>query len=150
MKSNTQVMSAVYDEMYFHFCSNQCRETFLEHPDLYLPSETSLPSEIIKRRTLHLEACLEQEVVDLLVPYLEEMMGVKEVTVEGEKLHITYNLLQVKETQIERVLMEVGVELGGSWLERLRRGWVDDSEETELENLEAAPSGCCHWPPRRA
>jgi len=47
-------------------------------------------------------------------------------------------VLQVTESQIEKALGDIGLQPGGSWLEHLRRAWVHNSEEIELDNL-AAP-----------
>ncbi len=74
-------------------------------------------------------------------------MGVQEVTAEKRRVSVTYDLLQVTEAQIEKALTEVGARLGGGWLERLRRGWVHDSEETELDNLAAPPAPQRNRPP---
>ncbi len=121
--------------MFFHFCSEQCRETFIARPSLYSTKVGKVRKATLKRRTISLSETLEHEITDLLIPYLMAMMGVKEVTVEGNKLHITYDLLQVTESQIEKALVEAGLQLGGDWLERLRRGWAHSSEEVELDNL---------------
>ncbi len=140
MKTAAEVPSVEHYKMYFHFCSEQCRETFIAHPSLYSTKIGKERREILKRRTMRLAEPLESEVTELLIPYLMEMMGVTEVVVEGDKVDITYDLLQVTESQIEKALAEVGIKLGGGWLERLRRGWADNSEEIELDNLAAPPA----------
>ncbi len=138
MSTEIEVPPVTYNKMYFHFCSEQCRETFSAHPVIYSSRTGKARSEILKRRAIHLTTPLDSEVSALLVPYLKEMMGVKMVIVEGDTISITYDLLQVTESQIEKALGEIGLQLGGSWLEHLRRAWVDNSEEIELDNL-AAP-----------
>lgn len=110
------ISSVEYHKMYFHFCSTQCRETFIAHPSLYGAKIGKERNEILKQRTMRLTEPLESEVTDLLIPYLMEMMGVKEVVAEDDKIHITYDLLQVTESQIEKTLVEVGLQLGGGWL----------------------------------
>jgi len=139
MAVEAEVATVEHHKMYFHFCSEQCREMFIAHPSLYSAKVGKERSEILKRRTMRLAEPLDHEVAELLVPHLLEMMGVKEVLIEDNKVHITYDLLQVTEMQIEKALVEVGIQLGGSWLERLCRGWVHDSEEIELDNLAAPP-----------
>ncbi len=69
------------------------------------------------------------------------------MSIEGERLHVSYDLLRVTEAQIEEALTEVGLQLDDSWRERLRRAWVHDTEEIELKNLTAKPSSCCNKPP---
>jgi len=147
MATVPEVPSVEHQKMYFHFCSEQCRETFIAHPVLYSTRIGKDRKEILKRRTMRLTEPLEREVTDLLIPYLMEMMGVKEVLVEDGKVHVTYDLLQVTEIQIEKALVEVGIKLGGGWLQRLCRGWVHDSEEIELDNLAAPPAPCCNRAP---
>jgi len=147
MKSISEVPSVEHNKMYFHFCSEQCRETFIAHPKLYHAKLGKEREETLKRRTMRLAEPLDTEVAELLVPYLNELMGIKEVSVESDKVHITYDLLQVKEMQIEKALIEIGIQLGSGWLERLCRSWVHDCEEVELNNLAAPPSACCNRAP---
>lgn len=147
MKADIEVPSVEHYKMFFHFCSKQCREMFVAHPNLYSARLGQERSEILKRRTMSLAEPLDKEVTELLIPYLMGMMGVKEVAVEADKVHITYDLLQVTEIQIETALVEIGIQLGGGWLERLRRAWVHDSEEIELDNLAAPPAPRPNRPP---
>ena len=147
MKSIPEVPSVEHHKMYFHFCSQQCHETFIARPNLYSARLGKERKEILKRRTMRLTEPLNSEVAELLVPYLIEMMGVEAVTVEGDKVHITYDLLQVKEIHIEKALAEIGLQLGNGWLERLRRSWLNDCEEVELDNLAAPASACCNRAP---
>ena len=138
MRTEINIPSVTHNKMYFHFCSEQCRKTFSDHPTIYSSKAGKAQNEILKRRTMRLTTPLDREVSALLIPYLKEMMGVKMVTVEDDTINISYDLLQVTESQIEKALGEIGLQLGGSWLEQLRRAWVHDSEEIELDNL-AAP-----------
>jgi len=147
MASDPAVASVEYHKMYFYFCSEQCRETFLENPGLYAAKPAAEQKEILKKRTLHLAEPPDPEVAELLISYLGDLMGVKEVVVKGERLHISYNLLQVTEAQIEEALTEAGLQLDDSWRERVRRAWVHDTEEIERKNLTARPSSCCNKPP---
>ncbi len=147
MEADHDVHSVERHNMFFHFCSVQCRETFSSHPQLYTKAPKTVHEERLKQRTMRLAEPLVTEVTERLIPYLLEMMGVKKVKVEGAKVHITYDLLQVTEIQIEKELVEIGLQLGDGWLEHLRRGWVEYSEEAELGNLAASPAPCCNRPP---
>ncbi len=149
MKANADLPSVEYQKMFFHFCSKQCRETFIARPNLYRIRAGNVRNEAIKRRTMHLAEQLDNEVTELLIPYLTELMGVKDVVIEEDKVHVTYDLLQVTEEQIENALVDVGVQLGSGWVDRFRRGWVHDSEEIELDNLAAPPAPCCNRAPPR-
>jgi len=139
MKAAAEVAPVKQQKEYFYFCSEQCRETFIVHPALYNLQVEKKRNEILKRRTMRLASALDGEITDLIRSYLMDMMGLKTVKIDGNKIQITYDLLQVTENQIEKALMEVGVQLGEGWLERLRRAWVHDGEESELDNLATPP-----------
>ncbi len=148
MTADPGVANVEYHRMFFWFCSGQCRETFLENPGLYAARPPVKQKEILKKRTLHLAGPPpDEEVAGLLISYLTDLMGVKQVSVEGERLHISYNLMQVTEAQIEEALTEAGLQLDDSWRERLRRAWVHETEEIERKNLAAEPGSCCNKPP---
>lgn len=146
MTANIEVPPLEYHKMYLHFCSEQCRETFMAHPSLYSVSTEKQREEILKRRTMTLVESLANKKAQLLINNLTEMMGVKEVIVDGDKVHISYDLLQVTRKQIELRLIEVGVLFGNDWVEYLRRAWVHNSEDNELANL-AAPIHYYNRPP---
>ena len=76
------------------------------------------------------------------------MRGVKKVTVAGDGLEITYDLLQATAKQIEFVIVTFGARLGEGWGDRLRRAWVHFEEETVIGGMEVRRSegkgGSCH------
>ena len=150
MEPDTEIASVKHNKMYFRFCSDQCRETFVAHPNLYSAKTARQRNPLLKRRVIYLAESIERGVSKLLVSYLEEMMGVKEVAIEGKKIEVSYDLLQVTESQIEKALAEVGIQPGGGWLERLRRAWVREREEVELDNLASPSAPCCNSAPPRS
>lgn len=147
MKADGGHYATEYQKMYFHFCSEQRRDNFNAHPRLYSGALYRAREECLKQRVLHLAEPVDDEVAALLVSYLKEMMGIRKAAVAGDKLSITYDLLQVSAVQVERKLNEAGVQLGDGWLLRLRRAWIYNSEETELGNLAASLGACCNRPP---
>jgi len=138
MKAKVDVPSLEYHKMYLHFCSEQCRETFIAHPSLYSVLPQKQRKEILKCRTMSLAKALTKKNAQFLINSLTDMMGVKDVIVDGDKLQINYDLLQTTRKQVENRLLEVGVTLGNNWVEHFRSAWVHNSEENELANL-AAP-----------
>lgn len=131
----------VYLQMHFAFCSLQCKERFLAHPHAYIgyPGHQAPKQEgreILKRRRLHLAVPLSPPEVKVLIEELKTMMGVRDVTVAGDAMEITYDLMQATVEQIEEKMAEVGVRLGEGWASRLRRAFVHYEEECELGNLE--------------
>jgi len=149
MASVTEVQTVVYHKMLFYFCTEQCRETFNAHPNLYSVKGVKEHREVIKQRTMNLGERIDSDAKDLLVSYLMEMMGMKEVDVDKDKVHLTYDLLQVTEDQIEQALIDIGVQLGDGWLERIRRGWVNEREFNELDTMASPEAPCCNKPPRK-
>lgn len=130
-----------------HFCSKQCKETFVAHPALYLGKADR--SKDIKQRTLHMAEPLDAETAKQVISCLTAMMGVKGVAVDGEKVHVTYDLLQVTEKVIEKALTDAELPLSKGWLERLHRAWIQGNEKTELNNLVEKPlPGCHRMPPK--
>jgi len=148
MASETEVPTLEYHKMYLHFCSMQCRETFITHPNLYSAASNKQRKVILKQRTMNLDSALDEKSAKVLISQLTEMMGVEKAVIDGDKIIINYDLLQVTRQQIENKLAELGIKFGGKWLERLRRAWLHDSEENELDNL-AAPIHYYHRPPPR-
>jgi len=147
MKTMPEVAAIEHHKMFFHFCSEQCRKMFMQHPGLYSGKIGKEQSKILKRRTMSLAEPVDDEVRKRIISSLQKMMGVQEVSAEEGKVSVTYDLRQVTEGQIEEALAEVGAKLGGGWLDRLRRSWVHESEETELDNLAAPPAPQRNRPP---
>ncbi|MCF6211816.1 MAG: hypothetical protein L3J88_05035 [Gammaproteobacteria bacterium] len=147
METRPEVPTVEYLKMFFHFCSEQCRKTFLDHPSLYSSKVGRKRNKILKRRTMTLAEPLDDEIRELIIASLMQLMGVQEVITEEGRVGVTYDLLQITEEQIEKTLAEVGAKLGRGWLARLRRSWVHDSEEVELDNLAAPPAPRRNRPP---
>jgi len=86
-----------------------------------------------------LERPLSVEGKAILDTALRDVMGVEAVSVAGDRIEVTYDLLQVSLEDLEGILVGIGARLGGSWVESLRRAWIHESEETEIGAREAAP-----------
>ncbi len=134
----------IYQQMHFVFCSGQCKARFLAHPHLYVghPGQAA-PKQagqvVFKRRRLRLQQPLSAEGAALVDEVLRGLMGVNAVTVAGDRIEITYDLLQVGLEELEAVLSAAGARLGGGWAERLRRALIHESEESEIEARAAVP-----------
>jgi len=128
----------------FAFCSDQCKTRFLAHPHLYIgyPGVAAPRQQgqvALRRRRLHLERPLSVEGKAILDTALRDVMGVEAVSVAGDRIEVTYDLLQVSLEDLEGILVGIGARLGGSWVESLRRAWIHEIEETEIGAREAAP-----------
>lgn len=149
MKVGAGLFTLEYHKIFFHFCSEQCRETFRAHPGLYNVNQAKERNEIIKRRKLLIAEAPDSETSRAIAEYLQAMMGVKEVRLEGRVLLIHYDLLQQTLAQIVRSLREIDIKLDDGWWQKLRRSLACNTEENELHNLAATPRACCnHLPPR--
>ncbi len=134
-----------YLQMSFAFCSKQCKARFLANPHLYIgtPGHKAPKQEgreVIKRRRMRLSQPLSPDETTLISEALQAMMGIKDLTVSQDTIEITYDLLQATLQQIEDKLVEIGVQLGSGWAERLRRAFLQESEELQIESLEATTS----------
>jgi len=133
-----------YQRVPFAFCSRQCKDRFLANPHLYIgfPGQKAPKQEgrtVLKHRRLHLARELSSDEAAQVSQALSAMMGIKEVKVSGKTLDISYDLLEVTAQQIEERLGEIGVQLGEGWAEHLRRAFVHESEELQIESMEVTP-----------
>jgi len=133
--------------MRYFFCTTQCRETFIEHPTLYSTYKKHSDCRI-KTRALRLATQLPANSADEIVALVKKMMGIKSVSIDSDTLSVSYDLRELTMTQIEVYLGRCGYQLHQGWLHRIRRGWVQEREETELANLAAAPIARCNRSPK--
>ena len=68
------------------------------------------------------------------------MMGVRKVHINNMIFEITYDLMEVTAEQIEKKLVEMGLNLGEEWPERLRRSFINFVEEFEISGLDEPPN----------
>src|SRR3989338_7649693 len=135
---------------HYAFCSAQCKERFLASPHLYIgfPGRKAPAQEgkkVIKRRRLLLLAPLDAAQAEQVKQALLEMMGIHEVCIEGDKIEIQYDLVQVTAEQIADKLALIGVDLGDGWIDRLKLAFINNLEEIEISSLEVEKKKkCCH------
>ena len=125
----------------YAFCSAQCRERFLEAPHVYIgfpgnPAPAQEGKKAIKRRRLLLSAPLDAGQAEQVKQALLGMMGIDEVCIEGDKIEIQYDLIQVTAEQIADKLALIGADLGGGWVDRLKMAFINNMEEIEISSLQ--------------
>jgi len=125
----------------YSFCSQQCQERFSANPHLYIglpgkPSPKQHGKSIIKRRVLKLDTSIPDDIALKINTALQNMMGIKEVTIDKNIVRITYDLLEVTTEQIETTIEGTGEKLTTSWGEKLKRAFIHYFEETELDTME--------------
>jgi len=140
---------AEHSGIVYHFCMPQCRENFLIRPLLYIGNQSAKHTgrEIIKRRIFTLDQGIGGMQGEALMMALNQLMSVRNISVEGNRIAIDYNLLEINAAQIEAALLTAGASMGSGWAERLKRGWVHYTEENELDNLAASETACCNKAP---
>ena len=144
MYVNSDDISLDHQGCHYAFCSNQCLERFRLNPHLYIgypgseaPKHAGV--KVLKKRTLKLAEPFPQEIADQFIEYIEAMMGIYSIEINGNCITIVYDLLQATETQIEKKITDAGVVLGSGLMEKIRRSFVHFTEETEVESMEALP-----------
>ena len=135
---------------YYAFCSAQCKERFLANPHLYIgfPGRKAPAQEgvkVIKRHRLSLSMLLNAAQAEQVKQALLEMMGMLEVSIEGNRIEIRYDLIQVTLEQIADKLGLIGTDLGTGWMDRLKLAFINNLEEIEINSLEVEKKKkCCH------
>jgi YHS domain-containing protein len=138
-----------YAGIHYAFCSVQCKERFLANPHLYtgfpgVKSPAQKGSKVIKKRRMKLSAPLDAMQAEQVKRALLEMMGINEICIDGDKMEIQYDLIQVTAEQIADKLALIGTSLGGNWMDRLRLGFINYLEECEMGSLEVKNTKGCH------
>ena len=136
---------------HYAFCSAQCRERFLASPNLYigfpgLKAPAQEGKEVIKRHRLLLSAPLDAMQAEQVKRALLEMMGIHEIFIEGDKIEIQYDLMQVTTGQIADKLALIGADLGAGWIDRLKLAFINNLEEIEISSLEVESRNGYHYP----
>lgn len=128
----------------YAFCSAQCRDRFLSHPHLFIgmpgrPAPKQEGRSVLKQRSFELESPLDADQARTVIEHVKTLMGIEAVEVDGARVRITYDLLQVTAECIESALMAAGATLGDGWATALKRGFVHFTEECEVGHLEVGP-----------
>lgn len=138
-----------YVGSHYAFCSEQCKVRFLANPHLYIgfPGRKAPAQEgvqVIKCRSFTLGETLDAMQVEQVKQAVQEMMGILDICIEGKKVEISYDLIQVTAEQIAEKLASVGASIGGGWIDKLKLGFINFEEENEISSLEVDNKKCCH------
>jgi len=142
-------LSHSYAGMQFVFCSQQCKDRFAANPHLYIgkpgsPSPKQQGKQVIKCRVLKLSQAVPDEVKQHVTDALNDMMGIRKITIESDRIEISYDLMEATSQQIEATLEAAGNRLSSGWGEILKRAFIHYLEETEIDSLEHSGGGHCH------
>lgn len=149
MEASESSIELEHTGLHYRFCSEQCRDNFAANPRLYLGKAGKSAGPLLKRRKFMLESALSEEQVETVKRTLFELMGIASVCIDGKRVEVCYDLLQARAAQVEKAIENAGAKLGSGWSARLKRGWLNYTEENELDQLEAEPGACCGRPPAK-
>jgi len=149
MQITTDDLQISHQGMDFYFCSAQCSDRFRANPHLYIgsvghPSVKQQGDVVLKQRSLLLDQSLTETQAEQLSTALHCLMGIKMMHIEGDRMKITYDLLQVTAQQIEKAIEQAGDHLGHGVGGMLKRSFVHYLEEAELDNLEQQADNSKH------
>ncbi len=149
VENNIDSIATEYQGRTFYFCSEQCRDRFSMNVHLYIgargiPSPKQHGETILKCRVLKLEQPVTDEVAERINRELHEMMGIKEVGINGDRVHIVYDLLEATTRQIEEKLEKIGNKVSSGLGAVLKRAFIHYIEETALDNLEHSSNTHSH------
>lgn len=138
-----------FEGIHYAFCSAQCKERFQANPHLYIgfpgkKSPAQKGANVVKQRIMVLTEPLDALQSEQVKRELIEMMGIRRVCIEGNKLEIQYDLMQVTAEQIASKLVQIGAELGGGWIGGLKWAFINYLEEREIDSLEVNNIKGCH------
>ena len=141
MQITSTSFATEYAGIHYAFCSAQCQERFLATPHLYIgfpgrPAPAQEGMKVIKRHRFLLSAPLDAIQAERVKQALLEMMGMDEVFIEGDKIEIQYDLMQVTAEQIADKLALIGAGLGEGWVDRLKLAFINNLEEIEISSLQ--------------
>lgn len=130
-----------FQKLEFFFCSNQCQNRFIANPHLYIGHWGRLAAKqrgvcILKNRIIKLKQTIPSEFGIKISTGLSAMMGVKEVSIEGKRIIICYDLIETTSLQIESEIEQLGGYLKDNLVERTKRAFIHYREEVEIDNLE--------------
>ena len=131
MQAPSTSFATDYAGSHYAFCSAQCKERFLANPHIYIgfPGHAA-PAQrwkkVIKCRRFLLLAPLDRIQAEQVKRALLEMMGIYKICIEGNKVEIQYDLIQVTTEQVAEKLALIGADLGGGWIDRLKLEFINN------------------------
>ena len=125
----------------FWLCSEQCRDRFNQRPSLYIGDPKHGKSvkqhgvKVEKKHTIKLVLPDNHESIDLLIQYLNSLMGVIQARINQGQLEIEYDLIQVSLGEIESFIKSTGIAIEQSWIDKVHNALIHYNEDGELDNL---------------
>ncbi|RMH14750.1 MAG: YHS domain-containing protein [Gammaproteobacteria bacterium] len=145
MAAKKQSLKMDYHQLTYHFCSTQCQETFLQHPELYSGGYPHHHNPVYKNHRITLSNVPKDPAK--IRDHLQKMKGIKEVTLKGNSLNVEYDVLQTNLQQIMKNLDSLNCPVKSGLWGRMKTSWTIYTEKNELDNLSRGDAPCCNRPP---
>lgn len=107
-----------------------------------------MDDKLIKTKRIKLDKIKNQIDEVALKIYLERFKGIQaaEYNKKEDVIIVKYELEKTNFEGIEKLLINLKIELSNNWNDRLKRGMVKFTEKNELDNLAIKPHSCCEDP----
>ncbi len=107
--------------------------------------------EIIKKRTIPVKGMTCEGCENKINNTLSSLDGVEKVIAKKEgKVYIEYDLMKVNLETIENKITELNYTISGSLFHKIKRGFINFTEQNEYDNMHAEPHSCCKIPEKHA
>lgn len=106
--------------------------------------------EIIKKRDIHVEGMTCEGCERNINEALTALDGVEEVKADKSgTVHVEYNLTKINLDCIENKIRELNFHPGKSFFDKMKRGFINFTEQNERDNMNAEIHSCCEVPSKR-
>ncbi len=103
--------------------------------------------EIIKKRTIKVEGMTCEGCEKKINDTISNLKGVKQVKADkAGEVHLQYNLLKIKLEDIEKQITKLGYNLSNKLVDKMKRGWIHNTEQNEYDTMTAPAAPCCSNP----
>jgi len=90
---------------------------------------------LIKKRRIRLLSVISNDARARLITAITKLMGVQDISIEGDEVLVVYDLMKIALEDIEAVIVKSVGQLDEAVTEKIKRGFIHYSEECELDNL---------------
>lgn len=141
LPNTDKTLSYCYQGVEHYFCSPLCQNRFKTHPHLYVgdPQHGLAPKQkgdvLIKKRRIRLLSVISNDARARLITAVTKLMGVQDISIEGDEVLVVYDLMKIALEDIEAVIVKSVGQLDEAVTEKIKRGFIHYSEECELDNL---------------
>ena len=102
----------------------------------------------IKKRTIQVGGLTCEGCNSRITDELKKMDGINQVSADNNgTVQVEYNLRKTNLKNIEETIENLGYTTSAGLLERIKRGWINFTEQNEFDNIAHPSTSCCSIPP---